>query len=124
MDNTLLSNFKWYRRFRGGYWVFYFFGWAKVDKKTYKNEMNFRQVQNFNYFDQFENYAENKKWISVKDRLPDKSMDVTVKCEGNALINKYEQDIEVYVCPEYGFVEWQNNGDAFLPTVTHWKERD
>ena len=32
----MLSCFKWYRRIRGGYWVYWhFIDWQRVDKQTY-----------------------------------------------------------------------------------------
>ncbi len=44
------------------------------------------------------------EWISVSDRLPSESMKVTVKC--NDIVSEWEQDIEAYVCPEYGNIVW------------------
>ena len=61
------------------------------------------------------------EWISVKDRLPSESMKVTVKC--NDIVSEWEQDIDVYVCPEYGNAIWEDDCEDFIPVVTHWKPK-
>ena len=57
-------------------------------------------------------------WISVEDELPIKTQMVLVKC--NDIVSEWEQLIEAYVCPEYGNIFWQVDGEDFAPIVTHW----
>ena len=57
-------------------------------------------------------------WISVEDGLPIKTKMVLVKC--NDIVSEWEQLIEAYVCPEYGNIFWQVEGEDFTPIVTHW----
>ena len=59
-------------------------------------------------------------WISVETETPKHSMNVRVIA--NDIVSEFEDDISVYVCPEYGTVIWEDtDGEDYVPIVTHWK---
>ena len=62
------------------------------------------------------------EWISVDDRLPDKSQDVVVYA--NDIVNAWVEVVHAYVCPEYGNViyEIKHTGEDYPAIVTHWQK--
>ncbi len=59
------------------------------------------------------------KWINVKDRLPSETGNVVVYLEGPD--SKSIEQINCYICPEYGFVIWETLDDEDVEGwVTHW----
>lgn len=58
------------------------------------------------------------EWISVKKETPKETMDVLVVA--NDIVNEWIDIVKAYICPEYGNVIWEKDGEDYPPIVTHW----
>lgn len=55
------------------------------------------------------------KWVSVKDQLPEKEIDILICCDGKVKFGIYSEDV-------YGDKFYTTNFEQFLnvENVTHW----
>lgn len=61
------------------------------------------------------------EWVDIKQCV--KAGKVIAKC--NDIVSEWEQELTVYICPEYGTIFFENDeGEDFPCIVTHWKECD
>lgn len=87
----MLNNYEWYRRWRGGYWVYwYFIGWKKVTLERFV-EVDKQRMSKPEW--SMENYTPYISWseLVANDNVPR----ITIEIEGTG-VTKTEKSYDPY----------------------------